>query len=104
MDQVAMKAERIIRLDGSFDFWPAAAEVLVHSRGMMVDDYNYASDLLGLSRRGIKSGVVEKFAEPRYLTPFKIMGMRAFEKRTLRTNHKCDLVAPVRLNFTQLPD
>jgi hypothetical protein len=31
------------------------------------------------------------------------MGMRAFEKRTLRTDHKLNLVALVRLDFTQLP-
>ena len=50
MDQVAMKSVRIIRLDGSFDSWSAATEVLVQPRGMMVDDYVYASELLGLSR------------------------------------------------------
>jgi hypothetical protein len=71
---------------------------------MVIDDHNYASRLTWLSGQSVDSRFAEKFAETRYLVRFEAMCVRALEKRTLRADHKCKLVASMRLDFTQLPD
>src|SRR5580692_12080393 len=100
---MVMKSGRIGRLDGSFTFGGCATETLVELRGMMIDDHHAASKLTWLSRRSVRSRLTEKFAEPRYFVCFEAMCVRALEKRTLRANHKCKLVASMRLDFTQPP-
>jgi hypothetical protein len=97
---MVMKSVRIRWLDGSFTFWACATEILVEPRGMMVDDYNYASRLTWLSGQSVNCRYAEEFAEARYLVRFEAMCVRALEKRTLRAEYKCKLVASMRLDFT----
>ena len=46
MDQMMLKAKRIIRLDGDLVFRPAAAEIVVNMGRAMIDNDNHSSDLM----------------------------------------------------------
>ena len=53
---------------------------------------------------GAKIGFAQEPAKARYFSLFKAMCTRTFEECTLRADYKRKLSAPVRFDFTHLPD
>ena len=53
---------------------------------------------------GAKIGFAQEPAKARYFSFFKAMRTRTFEECTLRADYERKLSAPVRFDFTQLPD
>ena len=58
----------------------------------------------GLFGAALKIGFAQEPAKARYFSLFKAMCTRTFEECTLRADYKRKLSAPVRFDFTHLPD
>jgi hypothetical protein len=104
MDQMMLKSERIIRLDGDFIFRSAAAEIVVNMGGMMIDDHNHPSDPMCFRGFPKDARFFEKPTQVGNLFDFEIMSAGTFEELPLGAYYERKLVVSVRLDLANLSD
>src|SRR5579863_7755327 len=102
VDQVPVKSKGIVGSNGGLVFRVAVIHFLIKTGGVMIDDHNRSPVRVGRNRRFLNPGFVQKPAKAGNLFQVEIVGMRTLEECALRPNHKCELDASVRLDFTYL--